>query len=54
MTEEMRKVILSGANADEIRKTAIKQGMRTMLEDGMDKVLAGITTVEELFRTIST
>jgi len=38
------------ANADEIRQQAVKDGMKTMIEDGMNKVLAGITTIEEVLR----
>ena len=53
MSEEVRKVILSGADAGQIRDAAIKGGMKTMIEDGMNKVLAGITTIEEILRAIS-
>ena len=53
MSEEVRKVILSGADAGQIRDAAIKSGMKTMIEDGMNKVLAGITTIEEILRAIS-
>ena len=38
------------ANADQIRKKAIENGMTTMLDDGISKVLSGITTVEEIIR----
>ncbi len=52
MTEPIRKLIMSRANADEIEREAIRQGMTTMLEDGVQKVLNGLTTVEELLRTM--
>jgi type II secretory ATPase GspE/PulE/Tfp pilus assembly ATPase PilB-like protein len=38
------------ANSDEIRRQAVSQGMTTMLDDGLVKVLAGITSLEEVFR----
>ncbi|MBI4090813.1 MAG: type II/IV secretion system protein [Candidatus Komeilibacteria bacterium] len=53
MNEEIRKVIMSGANAGEIQKAAIANGMKTMLINGMNKVIEGVTTVEEVIRTIS-
>ena len=34
----------------EIRKAAVKNGMTTLYEDGINKVLQGITTLEEVFR----
>ncbi len=37
-------------NALEIEKTAINAGMQTLLQDGISKVLQGITTLEEVFR----
>jgi len=50
VTEAIRDLIMRRANADEIRKQAIKEGMRTMIEDGIKKVLAGVTTIEEVLR----
>ncbi|MEK7545911.1 MAG: GspE/PulE family protein [Patescibacteria group bacterium] len=52
MNETIRKLIMSRANADDIEREAIAQGMTTMLEDGISKVLNGLTTVEELLRTM--
>jgi general secretion pathway protein E len=46
----LRKLILRNADANEIRQAARKHGMRTLLEDGADKVKAGITTLSEVFR----
>ncbi|MBT4315069.1 MAG: type II/IV secretion system protein [Candidatus Magasanikbacteria bacterium] len=50
ITEEIRKVILADSSAGEIRKVAKEQGMRSMMEDGVDKVLKGMTTFEEVLR----
>jgi len=43
-------LILSRAPASEIQKQAVSEGMITMIQDGYLKVLAGITTVEEVLR----
>lgn len=53
MNDALRKAVLEGADAGQIRQVAINQGMRTLVEDGMNKVLAGITTPEEIIRAIS-
>ena len=50
INEAIRQLIMRRANADEIRQQAVKDGMKTMIEDGMSKVLAGITTIEEVLR----
>ena len=47
---EIRQAITKKSNADEIQQLAVKAGMSTMLEDGVVKVLAGITTIEEILR----
>jgi type IV pilus assembly protein PilB len=50
LNEEIRELIVSKASADVIKKAAQKAGMQTMREDGMQKVMAGITTLEEVLR----
>ena len=50
VNDEVRTLIVKSADASLIKKAAIKGGMRTLREDGVQKVLAGITTVEELMR----
>ncbi len=50
ITEEIRALLMRRANASEIRAAAVKAGMTTMLEDGVEKAFAGITTVEEVLR----
>jgi len=50
MDREMKHMILTTANADEIKEQAIKNGMITLRQDGAMKVLQGITTIEEVFR----
>jgi type IV pilus assembly protein PilB len=52
VSDEIRSLIEEKANGDEIEKQAIKEGMITMLIDGMDKVERGITTLDELLRVL--
>jgi general secretion pathway protein E len=51
MSESLRRMVLSGANNDEIRKEADKEGMVSMQYDGMLKVKQGITTISEVLRS---
>jgi len=48
--EEMEKFILQNPSIAALRKEAIKRGMVTMQQDGLTKVLNGITTIEEVER----
>jgi len=48
----IREAILRRADAGEIKKIAIKNGMSTLLVDGFKKALAGYTTIEEILRVI--
>lgn len=48
VNEEMRRLILAKASLDEFRKAALNSGMQTLRKDGINKVLKGITTVEEV------
>ena len=52
MTDAIRAQVLRHADARAIQHAATEQGMRTMLEDGMRKALAGVTTIEEVMRVI--
>ena len=49
-TEAIRRLAHDRANTWMIQKQAREQGMQTMREDGWEKVLAGITTVDEVVR----
>jgi len=48
--DEIRKLILKSADANQIRNTAKQYGMRTLLEDGAEKIKAGVTTLSEILR----
>ncbi len=51
MNEEMEKIILTGTASEyDLRNNAKKNGMITMVQDGLLKALDGITSVEEVFR----
>jgi type IV pilus assembly protein PilB len=50
MTEELSALAASKASRDEIERCAISTGMRTLWDDGLSKVAAGLTAVEELAR----
>jgi type IV pilus assembly protein PilB len=50
MTAKIRELAFQGAPTQEIRKEAIKSGMSTLYDDGIRKVLEGITTIDEVFR----
>ncbi len=50
MSNKIRELAFQGASTQEIRKVAIAQGMKTLYEDGIAKVLKGVTTLEEVFR----
>jgi type IV pilus assembly protein PilB len=47
---EIREMVLEGASADELKKTAIRLGMKTLRMSGLTKVKEGVTTVEEILR----
>jgi type IV pilus assembly protein PilB len=50
MSPEIQELVLNRSSADEIRNLAKKQGMKTLREAAIDKMLAGITTPEEVLR----
>ncbi len=50
MNDELRRLILQHADAGQIQKAAINNGMRTMYADGIQKALAGLTHIEEVLR----
>ncbi|MBN1262898.1 MAG: type II/IV secretion system protein [Candidatus Pacebacteria bacterium] len=49
---EIRQLILKKVSSDEIRKAALANGMIGMVADGLNKVAAGITTIEEILRMV--
>ena len=54
ISRELRRMIQNGSRAEALQRTAMKEGMRTLRQDGIDKVLAGLTTIEEVRATSNT
>ncbi len=52
VTDRIRQLVVQRAPATEIRVAAQQEGFRTMRDDGIHKVLAGITTIEEILRVV--
>ena len=50
MDEDIKDLVVKRATSDEITKMARTQGMTTILEDGIDKILNGLTTIDEVIR----
>jgi type IV pilus assembly protein PilB len=54
MTEEIRKLALARAPAPEIAEVAVRQGMRLLRDDGLEKVRLGMTSIAEVTRVTGT
>ena len=52
VSDKVRELILAHASAYAIREAAIEAGMRSLKEDAMEKILLGMTTLEESLRVI--
>jgi type IV pilus assembly protein PilB len=52
VSEEIKKILLKNGNAKEIEDKAKEEGMIPMFNDGMRKVLLGVTTIEEVLRVM--
>jgi type IV pilus assembly protein PilB len=50
LDDEIRKLILEGASGDELRRAAVRGGMKTLRMSGLTKVKEGVTSVEEVLR----
>ncbi len=50
MTSALRRMILQGASADELKQQAMESGMITLRQDGLLKVSRGITTLDEVLK----
>jgi len=48
--DEIKRLVLKTSDANQINELALKRGMITLQKDGIDKVLSGITTTEEVLR----
>jgi type IV pilus assembly protein PilB len=50
LDEEIKSLIVTKASSNVINELALKNGMKTLKDSGMEKVLQGITTIEEVLR----
>jgi len=50
MNDDLRYLVKNRATSDELRAAAIKSGMTTMLEDGLEKAFSGTTSLEEVLK----
>jgi len=50
VTSRVRERVFDGVSAQDLRRVAVKDGMTTLYQDGMKKVMDGITTFDEVYR----
>jgi len=50
VNDQIKKLVVDKVSSDIIKKKTIEMGMKTMRDDGIDKVLKGITTPEEVIK----
>ena len=50
MDEEIREMIIARASSQEIKRKAVQHGMKTLVEDGWQKAVKGLTTISEVIR----
>ncbi|GAG64591.1 unnamed protein product, partial [marine sediment metagenome] len=53
MTETTKDLITRNVTTGKLREAAIKEGMNLLIEDGLNKVYEGITTIDEVLRVAS-
>ncbi|MDA3901851.1 MAG: type IV-A pilus assembly ATPase PilB [Desulfuromusa sp.] len=51
MFEDIKEMILSGANTAEIKQESMRLGVKTMRQSALSKMMEGVTTLEEVLRT---
>lgn len=52
MTEDIERACVNHASGDEIARIARAQGMKTLRDDGFEKVRSGLTSIEEIMRVV--
>jgi len=52
ITEEIKRLIANRASEEDIFKAAQKEGFKTLIEDGLEKVTRGLTTLEEVVKVV--
>ena len=52
LSDPVRDLIVHRAPANEIKALAIREGMRTLRDDGLEKVITGVSTIDEILRVV--
>ncbi|MDR7489743.1 MAG: GspE/PulE family protein, partial [Armatimonadota bacterium] len=52
VTDSLRELIVRRAPAAELKAQAVREGMRTLRDDGLEKVLSGVSTIDEILRVV--
>ena len=52
MSEALERLAVENASVDVIKRQAVEEGMRTLRQDGFEKVGAGLTSIEEIMRVV--
>ncbi|MCE5202692.1 MAG: Flp pilus assembly complex ATPase component TadA [Actinomycetia bacterium] len=52
VTETIERACVNHASGDEIKRLAMEEGMRTLRDDGFEKVKMGVTSIEEILRVV--
>ncbi len=50
LDDEIKEMVLLKASVRQINEVAAKKGMRSLRQDGLDKAIKGVTTIDEVFR----
>jgi len=52
MSESLERLTVENASADELMRTAVREGMLTLRDDGFSKIKLGATSIEEILRVV--
>jgi len=52
VTDAVRDMIVRRASSNEIKAQAVREGMRTLRDDGLEKVISGVSTIDEILRVV--
>ena len=52
ISDPVRDMIVHRASSTELKAQSIREGMRTLRDDGLEKVMSGISTIEEILRVV--
>jgi type IV pilus assembly protein PilB len=52
ISDTIRDMFVHSASSTEIKAQAIREGMRTLRDDGLEKVMSGVSTIDEILRVV--